>query len=95
VHAAPYVCYRTNYRNISYYHPASREARPTTGGWMDEINDKLWQQFEQLAKRYPHDEGVRMTADLARWARELRQRLRWESPEARQRRLRREPSDSG
>jgi hypothetical protein len=35
---------------------------------------------------------VRMTADLARWARELRQRLRRESPEARHRRLQRQPS---
>ena len=34
---------------------------------MGEISDKLWRAFEQLASKYPHDEGGRMTADLARW----------------------------
>ncbi len=32
---------------------------------MEEINDQLWRSFEELATRYPHDEGVRITADLA------------------------------
>jgi hypothetical protein len=34
---------------------------------MMETNDALWLAFEALAKTYPHDGGVRMTADLARW----------------------------
>jgi hypothetical protein len=34
---------------------------------MDETNDALWLAFEALAKTYPQDDGVRMTADLARW----------------------------
>jgi hypothetical protein len=42
---------------------------------VEEINDQLWKSFEELATRYPHDEGVRITADLARWFREERQRL--------------------
>jgi hypothetical protein len=29
-------------------------------------------EFEALAKTYPHDDGVRMTADLARWLLEER-----------------------
>jgi len=30
-------------------------------------DDALWVAFEALAKTYPHDQGVRLTADLARW----------------------------
>ena len=41
---------------------------------MDETNDALWSAFEALAARYPHDGGVRMTADLARWLLEESQR---------------------
>jgi hypothetical protein len=29
--------------------------------------EELWLAFEALARKYPHDEGVRITADLARW----------------------------
>jgi hypothetical protein len=43
---------------------------------MNETNDTLWLAFEALAKTYPHDDGVRMTADLARWVVEERQRQR-------------------
>jgi hypothetical protein len=42
---------------------------------MDKIDDKLWQAFEQLAKQYPHDDGVRITSDLARWLKEERRRF--------------------
>ena len=42
---------------------------------MDQTNDALWLAFEALANTYPHDNGVRMTADLARWLLEERQRL--------------------
>jgi hypothetical protein len=42
---------------------------------MDETNDALWLSFEALANTYPHDNGVRMTAHLARWLLEERQRL--------------------
>jgi len=41
---------------------------------MHEINDAQWLAFEVLAKTYPHDDGVRMIADLARWLVEERQR---------------------
>jgi hypothetical protein len=34
------------------------------------IDDDLWRAFEELAKKYPDDHGVRMTADLARWLKE-------------------------
>jgi hypothetical protein len=42
---------------------------------MNQTNDALWLSFEALAKTYPHDNGVRMTTDLARWLLEERQRL--------------------
>jgi hypothetical protein len=41
---------------------------------MNKTNDALWLAFEALAKAYPQDGGVRMTADLARWVLEERQR---------------------
>jgi hypothetical protein len=47
---------------------------------MNETNDALWLAFETLAKTYPHDGGVRMTADLARWLLEERQRLQLPAP---------------
>jgi hypothetical protein len=39
------------------------------------VNDKLWQEFEQLANQYPDDHGVRMTSDMARWLTEERLRM--------------------
>ncbi len=42
---------------------------------MNQTNDDLWYAFETLARTYPHDSGVRMTADLARWLLEERERL--------------------
>jgi hypothetical protein len=48
---------------------------------MDETNnDALWLAFEALAKTYPHDDGVRMTADLARWLVEERERQQLPAP---------------
>jgi hypothetical protein len=47
---------------------------------MQETNDALWLAFEALAKTYPRDDGVRMTADLARWLLEERQRLQLPVP---------------
>jgi hypothetical protein len=47
---------------------------------MNQTNDALWLSFEALAKTYPHDDGVRMTADLARWLLEERQRLKLPTP---------------
>ena len=44
------------------------------------MNDDLWLSFEALAKTYPHDDGVRMTADLARWLLEERQRVQLPIP---------------
>ncbi len=46
------------------------------GDSMHETNDAQWLAFEALAKTYPHDDGVRMTADLARWLVEERRRQR-------------------
>ena len=50
------------------------------GGVVNQTNDGLWLSFEALAKTYPHDDGVRMTADLARWLLEERQRLHLPAP---------------
>jgi hypothetical protein len=47
---------------------------------MGETNDALWLAFEALAKKYPHDDGVRMTADLARWLIEEGERRRLSAP---------------
>jgi hypothetical protein len=47
---------------------------------MDETNDALWHAFEVLAKTYPHDGGVRMTADLARWLLQEHQRAQLPAP---------------
>jgi hypothetical protein len=47
---------------------------------MNRTNDAIWLSFEALAKRYPHDNGVRITADLARWLLEERQRLNLPAP---------------
>jgi hypothetical protein len=47
---------------------------------MNETDDALWLAFEAVAKTYPHDGGVRMTADLARWLLEERQRLQLPAP---------------
>jgi hypothetical protein len=42
---------------------------------MNQTPDELWLSFEALAKTYPHDDGVRITAHLARWLVYERQRL--------------------
>jgi hypothetical protein len=42
---------------------------------MIQTADELWLAFEALAKTYPHDDGVRITADLARWLVAERQRV--------------------
>lgn len=34
---------------------------------MNQTNDALWLIFEALAKRYPQDGDVRLTADMSRW----------------------------
>jgi hypothetical protein len=47
---------------------------------MDESNDAVWFAFEALAKTCPHDDGVRLTADLARWLLEERQRQQLSAP---------------
>jgi hypothetical protein len=47
---------------------------------MHKTNDAIWLAFEALAKTYPHDGGVRITADLARWLLEERQRLNLPAP---------------
>jgi hypothetical protein len=55
---------------------------------MDQTNDAIWLAFEALAKKHPHDVGVRMTADLARWLLEERQRASLPAPPIMQRVLR-------
>jgi hypothetical protein len=47
---------------------------------MHESNDALWLAFGTLAKAYPEDGGVRMTADLTRWLLQERQRLQLPVP---------------
>lgn len=47
---------------------------------MHQTIDELWLAFEALAKRYPHDDGVRITADLARWLLAERERLQLPIP---------------
>ena len=42
---------------------------------MNKTNDAIWLSFEALARTYPQDDGVRLTADLARWLLEERKRL--------------------
>jgi len=42
---------------------------------MNQTPNELWLSFKSLAKTYPRDEGVRITAHLARWLVEERQRL--------------------
>jgi len=42
---------------------------------MEDIDDAIWFAFEALAKTYPQDNGVRLTADLSRWLLLERQRL--------------------
>jgi hypothetical protein len=42
---------------------------------MNQTPDDLWLSFRALAKTYPHDNGVRLTAHLAKWMLEERQRL--------------------
>ena len=43
---------------------------------MNQTPDELWLSFKALAKTYPHDDGVRLTAHLARWLIQERQRLK-------------------
>jgi hypothetical protein len=47
---------------------------------MYQTNDSIWLAFEALAKTYPHDKGVRITADLARWLLEESQRANVQLP---------------
>jgi hypothetical protein len=56
-----------------------RPSKPT-GRVMNQTNDAIWLSFEALAKTCPHDDGVRMTAELASWLLEERQRLNPPAP---------------
>jgi hypothetical protein len=47
---------------------------------MNQTDEHLWSSFEALAKTYPNDSGVRLTADLARWLLEERQRRKLPIP---------------
>ena len=47
---------------------------------MNQTPDELWLSFEALAKTYPHDDGVRITAHLARWLVDERLRLQLPVP---------------
>jgi hypothetical protein len=55
-------------------------AKADGGDSVKETNDALWLAFEALAKTYPHDGGVRMTADLARWLLQERERVQLPAP---------------
>jgi len=50
------------------------------GNSVNNTDDALWLAFEALAKTYPHDDGVRITADLARWLVDERERLQLPVP---------------
>jgi hypothetical protein len=54
---------------------------------MKKADDAVWLAFTALAKTYPHDNGVRITADLSRWLLEERQRLGLLTPPNMQRAL--------
>jgi hypothetical protein len=34
---------------------------------VDNIDDQFWRAFAHLAEQYPHDPGLRMASDMARW----------------------------
>jgi hypothetical protein len=55
---------------------------------MNKTDDALWLAFTELAKTYPQDRGVRLTADLARWLLEERQRVRLPVPPIMQKAIR-------
>ena len=61
---------------------------------MTETNDALWAAFEALAKKYPDDGDVRMTADLARWLLAEHQRSSLPAPPVVQKALRAVTQDS-
>ena len=68
-----YVRYRTDRHSSTDY--AFRIQRTTMEVAMNQTPDELWLSFKALAKTYPHDDGVRITAHLARWLIQERQRL--------------------
>jgi hypothetical protein len=47
---------------------------------MNKTDDAVWLAFQALAETYPHDNGMRMTADLSRWLLQERQRLGLPTP---------------
>jgi hypothetical protein len=47
---------------------------------MNQTPNELWLSFRALANMYPRDEGVRITAHLARWLVEERQRIQMPIP---------------
>ena len=83
-HAAailPALCALQNRRPICALITLSfLKSEPDGGSVTNQTNDDLWLSFEALAKTYPHDDGVRMTADLARWLLEERERLQLPAP---------------
>jgi hypothetical protein len=62
-----YVGHRTDCAFEPSLGYAAQENSKPTGDLMEETSDALWLAFEAMAKTYPHDNGVRLTADLARW----------------------------
>ena len=68
-----YVRYRTDRHSSTDY--AFRIQRTTMEVAMNQTPDELWLSFKALAKTYPHDDGVRITAHLARLLIQERQRL--------------------
>jgi hypothetical protein len=51
-----------------------------TGNSVNKTDDAVWSAFEALAKTYPDDNGVRLTADLSRWMLQEGQRLGLPTP---------------
>ncbi len=66
---------RQTVNSSSDYDYAQSKTNSTAAVAMNQSPEELWLAFEALAKTYPHDDGVHLTANLARWLIEERQRL--------------------
>ena len=62
-----YVRYRTERNSSTDYALRIGRTNATVGVAMDQTPNELWLSFKALANTYPRDEGVRITAHLARW----------------------------
>lgn len=80
-----YVRYRTERNSSTDYALRAIRTNATAGVAMDQTPNELWLSFKALADTYPRDEGVRITAHLARWLVEERRRFQIPIPAVLQR----------